>query len=256
MMQFNTFLMACVVISYSTAFAQTSPPSPPLSSPTPAPAPAPEYVNLTELLTVAGPFSTFLSYLEKTKVIEIFQNQANNTDEGITIFVPKNTAFSNLKTPSLANLTGEQLKQLCLFHALPHYYSLAEFKNLSVQSPVSTFAGGQQYALNFSDDSGTVRIDSGWTKTKVSSSVYSTDPVAVYQVDKVLLPTAIFGTDIPPTAAPAPAPEGPIADSPNAGDKKKSPPGSPGSGGFKCVNWGVMTQMSVAISGLMFMSFL
>ena len=39
-------------------------------------------------------------------------------------------------------------------------------------------------------------IGSGWTNTKASSSVHSTDPVAVYQVDKVLLPEAIFGTDI------------------------------------------------------------
>ncbi|RVW25713.1 Fasciclin-like arabinogalactan protein 7 [Vitis vinifera] len=56
------------------------------------------------------------------------------------------------------------------------------------------------------DVAGTVHIGSGWTNTKMSSSVHSTDPVAVYEVDKVLLPEAIFGTDIPPTLAPIPAP--------------------------------------------------
>ncbi|KAF5951983.1 hypothetical protein HYC85_009927 [Camellia sinensis] len=79
-------------------------------------------------------------------------------------------------------------------------------KNLSETSPISTFAGGQ-YSLNFTDVSGTVHIGSGWPNTKVSSSVYSPDPIAIYQVDKVLLPEAIFGTDIPPTPAPAPAPD-------------------------------------------------
>lgn len=191
--------------------------------PTPAPEPAPEYVNLTDLLSVAGPFSTFLNYLESTKLIETLQTQANDTEEGITLFVPKNTAFSNLKKPSLSNLTSDQLKQLCLFHVLPHYYSLSDFKNLSGSSPVNTLAGGS-YTLNFTDDSGTVHIGSGWTNTVVSSSVHAKDPVAIYQVNKVLLPEAIFGTDIPP---PAPAPAlvvapdmAPVADGPNADDGK------------------------------------
>ncbi|KAK4795896.1 hypothetical protein SAY86_028222, partial [Trapa natans] len=190
---------------------------PPSLSPSPAPAPAPEFVNLTDLLTVAGPFHTFLGYLESTKVIDTFQSQANNTEEGITIFVPKDSAFSALKKPSLSNLSADQLKSLFLFHAVPHYYALADFKNLSDISPINTFAGGDLYGLNFTDVSGTVHLSSGWTITKVSSSVHSTDPVAVYQVDKVLLPEAIFGTDIPPMPAPAPAPEvSPVADSPTA----------------------------------------
>lgn len=47
--------------------------------------------------------------------------------------------------------------------------------------------------------------------------MHATDPVAIYQIDKVLLPEAIFGTDIPPSPAPAPAPEiAPAADSPTA----------------------------------------
>ncbi|PQQ19505.1 fasciclin-like arabinogalactan protein 7 [Prunus yedoensis var. nudiflora] len=161
-----------LLLCSSAAYAKTS--KSPILSPTPAPAPAPEYVNLTELLTVAGPFHTFLNYLESTKVLETFQDQANKTEEGITIFVPTDSAFSSLKKPSLSNLTADQLKSLILFHALPHYYSLSDFKNLSQSSPIPTFAGGQ-YTLNFTDVSGTVHLSSGWTDTKVSSSVLSTD---------------------------------------------------------------------------------
>ncbi|PON46512.1 FAS1 domain containing protein [Parasponia andersonii] len=227
--------------------------SPPSLSPTPAPAPAPDYVNLTDLLSVAGPFHTFLDYLVSTKVIETLQNQANNTEEGVTIFVPKDSAFSSLKKPSLKNLTNDQLKSLLLFHALPRYYSLAEFTNLSQSSPVNTLAGGGQYALNFTDVSGTVHISSGWTNTKVSSSVHSTDPVALYQVDKVLLPEAIFGTDIPPAEAPAPTPEiAPAADSP-AADKTqaKSPTSSSSqkSASYRVTSWGVWSQIVLAVSG-------
>lgn len=246
-------MISALLLLFSSANAQKAA-SPPTFSPTPAPAPAPEHVNLTDLLSVAGPFHTFLNYLESTKVLETFQNQANNTDEGITIFVPKDDAFKSLKKPSLANLTQDQLKQLCLFHALPHYYSLADFKNLSQMSPVSTYAGGD-YKLNFTDVSGAVHIDSGWSRTKVSSSVHSTDPVALYQVDKVLLPEAIFGTDIPPMPAPAPAPHvPPPADAPSevSDGGAASPKSSPGTNSsHRNINWGICSQLILAVSGLM-----
>ncbi|KAI3976126.1 hypothetical protein MKX01_006642 [Papaver californicum] len=221
---FFTVATLLVVVSVTNAQKAKSPPAPPLA-PTPAPAPAPDYVNLTDLLTVAGPFHTFLNYLEQTKVIETFQNQANNTEEGITIFVPKDKAFSSIKKPaSLSNLTADQLKSLILFHALPHYYSLADFKNLSESGPVTTFAGGQ-YMLNFTDLGGTVHMSSGWSKTKVSSAVHSTDPVAIYQVDSVLLPETLFGPPPPPSPTPAPAPAPDVAPAADAPETAKSADG-------------------------------
>ncbi|KAM7503714.1 hypothetical protein LguiB_002618 [Lonicera macranthoides] len=250
-MDHTKIFMICsivVLLSSTPSYSQLS--LSPSLSPTPAPAPAPDFVNLTDLLTVAGPFHTFLKYLQSTKVIETFQNQANNTEEGITMFIPKDDAFSSLKNPSLSNLTNDQLKSLCLFHALPHFYSLADFKNLSDISPVSTFAGAQ-YSLNFTDVSGTVHIGSGWTNTKVSSAVYSTDPVAIYQVNKVLLPEAIFGTDIPPMPAPAPAPDiAPAADAP-AGDvgKGSSAASSSPSSSYSIISWSVWSHLILGVCG-------
>ncbi|KAL9360592.1 hypothetical protein Peur_048715 [Populus x canadensis] len=253
----STLVFLCTPVAYAQTAATPPAPTPtPSSSPAPAPAPAPTppYVSLTDLLSVAGPFHTFLSYLESTKVVDTFQNQANNTDEGITIFVPKDDAFKNLKKPSLSNLTQDQVKQLILFHALPHYYALADFKNLSQVSPVSTFAGAGGYALNFTDVSGTVHLDSGWSKTKVSSSVHSTDPVAVYQVDKVLLPEAIFGADIPPAPAPAPAPETSLAaDSPSSdstGDGS-APGTSPPNSSYRIFGVDVWSQLVLALIGVL-----
>ncbi|XP_010542009.1 PREDICTED: fasciclin-like arabinogalactan protein 7 [Tarenaya hassleriana] len=253
---FSIIFYFMILFSSSFTFAKTrSPPAPTLPpTPAPAPAPAPHHVNLTELLSVAGPFHTFLDYLLSTKVIDTFQNQANNTDEGVTVFVPKDDAFKNMKNPSLSNLTQDQLKQLLLFHALPHYYSLSDFKNLSQTGSVSTFAGGQ-YTLNFTDVSGTVQLDSGWTKTKVSSSVYSTEPVAVYQVNRVLLPEAIFGTDIPPMPAPAPAPVvSSPADAPSADSAENASASSPKSShknsGQKAASFGGLALISMAVSGI------
>ncbi|CAK9163840.1 unnamed protein product [Ilex paraguariensis] len=247
-----TMIFIIVLLSSTSAYAQTA--VSPSLSPTPAPAPAPDFVNLTDLLTVAGPFDTFLNYLESTKVLQTFQNQANNTEEGITIFVPKDGAFSSLKKPSLSNLTSDQLKSLFLFHALPHYYTLADFKNLSQMSPVSTFAGGS-YTLNFTDVFGTIHLGTGWTNTKVSSSVHSTDPVAVYQIDKVLLPEAIFGTDIPPTPAPVPAPDiAPAADTVlEKGGSGSSPTSSHPSTSCRIVGFGILNHLILAISGGLFL---
>ncbi|XVF31849.1 hypothetical protein REPUB_Repub17cG0029500 [Reevesia pubescens] len=251
------FMISCSVMLFcsSLAYGQAaSPPAPAAMTPTPtpAPAPAPAYVNLTYLLSVAGPFHTFLDYLESTKLIDTFQNQANNTEQGITIFVPKDSAFKGLKKPSLSNLSNGQLKSLILFHALPKYYALADFTDLSAKGPVSTLAGGQ-YTLNFTDDSGTVHLDSGWSKTKVTSAVHSTDPVAIYQVEKVLLPEAIFGTDIPPTPAPAPAPEiSPAADTPSAESNEggSSPKSSPSnSSSYRIMNLGILSQLILAVFG-------
>ncbi|KAK8629862.1 hypothetical protein V6N13_078683 [Hibiscus sabdariffa] len=243
----------CALLMYPTlAYGKsTSPPAPVVAmSSTPAPA----YVNLTSLLSVAGPFHTFLDYLVSTKVIDTFQNQANNTEQGITVFVPKDSAFKGLKKPSLANLSDDQLKSLILFHALPKFYSLADFSELSTKGPISNLAGGQ-YVLNFTDDSGTVRLDSGWSKTKVTSAVLSTDPVAIYQVNKVLLPEAIFGTDIPPTPAPTPAPApesspAAAADSPLAESKgtNSSPESSPStSSSQRIMELSILRQLALAV---------
>ncbi|KAL9241164.1 hypothetical protein vseg_015306 [Gypsophila vaccaria] len=242
------FATALIIMSCSLCNAQKKAPVA-AATPTPAPAPAPHYANLTELLSVAGPFHTFLGYLQSTKVIDTLQAQANDTEEGLTLFVPKDSSFKALKKPSLSNLTQEQLKQLCLFHALPHYYSLADFKNLSDVGPVQSFAGGD-YTLNFTDVSGTIHMTSGWSITKISSSVWSTKPVAIYQVDKVLLPEAIFGDDIPPTPAPAPAPEAtpPAADAPEADSKDGKAPMS--SKNDSSASYRFVASLVMALSGM------
>lgn len=175
---------------------------------TPAPAPAPRHVNLADLLSLAGPYGTFLDYLTKTDVIRTFQSQANDTHQlGVTIFAPEDSAFAAVDMAALANLTADQLRSLMLYHAMPRYYPLSAFSALAASSPVSTFAGGQ-YTVNITDAAGTIRVVSSWATAKLVSSVYSTSPVAVYALDRVLLPAQIFPTapDVAPVPAPAPAP--------------------------------------------------
>jgi uncharacterized surface protein with fasciclin (FAS1) repeats len=191
-MVFKKFIFATAVLAVALSSPavthETKNPAAP-SSPIDLPPPV-HHVDLADLLDVAGPFQTFLNYLQKTSVIETFQSQADHTKAGITIFVPRDSAFAALKkkkkkktTPAIASLTKAQLKSLLLYHALPRFYSLAEVGSLRWRSPAATFAGSQ-YTLNLTEDIGTIRVRSAWSNAKIGSTVYGTAPVAVYEVDK------------------------------------------------------------------------
>ncbi|XP_020598888.1 uncharacterized protein LOC110038395 [Phalaenopsis equestris] len=171
-----------------------------------APTLAPQFVNLTNLLTNTGPFHSFLNLLIQTNVIQTFQNQANNTDQGITIFAPSDSAFSKIDKFSLSKLSKDQVNSLLLYHAFPKFYSLSDLSNLSNHNPVTTIAG-KQYTLNLTDTNGLIRVISDWSNPEINGSVYSTNPVALYEVNSVLFPKAIFTTAPTLTPAPTPAPE-------------------------------------------------
>ncbi|KAF8758111.1 hypothetical protein HU200_010776 [Digitaria exilis] len=189
---FATAVLAIALSSPSVASKTKNAAVPP--SPTHPPSPV-YYVDIADLLDVAGPFQTFLNYLQKTNVIEIFQSQANTTKIGITIFVPRDSAFAALKKKNtLAGLiTKGHLKSLLLYHAFRKFYSLTELSKLSRRNPVATFAGSK-YTLNLTDDNGGIRVKSTWSNAKIVSCVYARAPVAVYEVDKVLLPMQIFSS--------------------------------------------------------------
>ena len=91
---FATAVITVAVASPAVAQETNNPAAP--SSPIDPPPPV-HHVDLANLLDVAGPFQTFLNYLQKTSVIETFQSQADHTKAGITIFVPRDSAFIALK---------------------------------------------------------------------------------------------------------------------------------------------------------------
>jgi uncharacterized surface protein with fasciclin (FAS1) repeats len=67
------------------------------------PTPQAKRANLTAILTLDGPFRTFVGYLQETNLVEVFQNQAYLTDQGITVFVPVDRAFAAVK-PSVIHI--------------------------------------------------------------------------------------------------------------------------------------------------------
>lgn len=104
----------------------------------------------------------------------------------------------------LAGLSRNQLKHLLMYHSLAKHYTLAEFDGLSQSNPVKTLAGGR-YAVNVTYDGGVVHVMSRWSSARVVGSVYESAAMAVYELDTVLLPDALFHAH-PPVAATPPVP--------------------------------------------------
>ncbi|CAN6268206.1 unnamed protein product [Urochloa humidicola] len=187
------------------------------------PTPQAKRINLTAILTLDGPFRTFLGYLQQTNLVEVFQNQAYLTDQGITIFVPVDRAFAALKPTVLSGLTRHQLKNLMMCHSLAKHYELAEFEGLSRIGPVTTLAGGL-FTVNVTYDAGTVHVRSRWADAKVVGSVSVDAPMAIYELDRVLLPDTLFHSQ-PPVAA---VPDAPAAHPPApAGGADEAPATQP-----------------------------
>ncbi|KAL6011096.1 Fasciclin-like arabinogalactan protein 12 [Asimina triloba] len=180
-----------------------------VSAQSPAPAPAPPGpTNLTKILEKAGHFTTFMRLLKITAVADQIYSQLNDTNNGMTVFAPTDDAFSSLKHGTLNSLTDDQKVRLIQFHVISNYIPTIQFQTIS--NPVSTQAGGTgkyEFPLNITtDDGNSINITTGINNASVSDTVYSDGQLAVYEVDKVLLPLNIFGPHPPP---PAPAPPKP-----------------------------------------------
>ncbi|KAH0720924.1 hypothetical protein KY289_006258 [Solanum tuberosum] len=87
------------------------------------------------------------------------------------MFVPTDGAFLNLKTGTLNSFSDQRKAELVKFHILPSYFSLSQFQ----------------------------------TAKHTSRTIYTDNQLAIYQVDKVLLPLQFFVPPLPPAPAPAPS---------------------------------------------------
>ncbi|KAG0487686.1 hypothetical protein HPP92_009781 [Vanilla planifolia] len=183
-----------------------------------APAPAAGPANLTDILSKGGQYNTFLRLLSSTQVGEQIQSQLNDSFNGLTLFAPTDNAFNNLKAGTLNGLSAQEQVNLVLYHVLPRYYSLTTFETAS--NPVATQASGPSgsYSVNVSSTTNQVNVSTGMVETQVNNALYSDFPLAVYSVDKVLLPPQLFEAK-PPVAAPAETPtKSPATVKPGKGD--------------------------------------
>ncbi|KAI9193887.1 hypothetical protein LWI28_001032 [Acer negundo] len=224
LLSFFFFLHSTTTLAQPVA-APASPivPSPPAPVPpalVPAPpafAPAPAGpTNVTKVLEKARGFSLFIRLLKSTSAIDQITHQLNDTNNGMTIFAPSDNAFTSLSSGTLNGLNDQQKAALIQFHVIPSYIPITQFQTVS--NPLRTNAGDNsryKYPLNvISYSTSSVNISTGITNSSVTGTVYTDGQLAIYQVDKVLLPYDLFGVKPP---APAPAPSKPNKKS-KAGD--------------------------------------
>ncbi|KAJ0084681.1 hypothetical protein Patl1_30726 [Pistacia atlantica] len=175
-----------------------------LAQPAAAPAPAGP-TNVTKILEKAGQFTLLIRLMKATSVADQIDHQLNDSNNGMTLFAPSDNAFSGLSSGTLNSLNDQQKVALIQFHVIPSYITVSQFQTMS--NPIRTNAGDSspyKYPLNVTTFGNSVNISTGITNTSVSGTVYTDGQLAVYQVDKVLLPWDLFGAK-PPAPAPAPA---------------------------------------------------
>ncbi|KNA15304.1 hypothetical protein SOVF_099330 [Spinacia oleracea] len=229
-------------------------------SPT-APGPAPAGpVNLTAILEKAGQYTTFMRLLTSTQVGIQIANQVNTSTEGMTVFAPTDNAFQNLKPGTLNGLSTQEQVQLILYHVLSKFNNFDNFETIS--NPVRTQATGQDgeaFSLTIvSIGNRQVNVSSGMVTTQLNNALRENFPLAVYQVDKVLLPPALFGAKSP-KSSPATS-----ATKPKTGDSKSDQAQSPathsadteapanGVYGFKTMGIGFLAMVGTLTTALLF----
>ncbi|CAL5351000.1 unnamed protein product [Camellia sinensis] len=175
-----------------------------------APGPAPPGPpNITAILEKAGHFSTYIRLLKATQIDNQIYKLLNDSSQSLTVFAPSDNAFGNLTTGTLNSFSDEQKVQLVKFHVIPSFLSIPTFQTVS--NPLRTQARSTvQYPMNVTTAGNLVNIRTGIVNTTVTSTVYSDNQLAVYQVDRVLLPLSFFVS-----ISPAPAPSKPVKKAPS-----------------------------------------
>lgn len=189
----------------------------PLSSPeAEAPAAAPTPVNLTDLMTRKGCALFAGLLLADRDTLKTFTESA---DGGLTVFCPSDAAVKAF-VPKYKNLTADGKASLLLYHGYPVYTSLQGLKsNNGIVTTLATEGGASKnYNFTVQDDGEKVTLETGVTTAAITSTLIEQDPVAVFEVDKVLQPLELFKPE--ETEAPEPAP----AKSKKKGKKTAEPP--------------------------------
>ncbi|KAG4999963.1 hypothetical protein AAZX31_08G117000 [Glycine max] len=257
-------------LAQSPAAAPKAPAKPAPSKPapaTPAPAPAKPLVpslpqspssgvdssgsqDIVKILRKAKSFNTLIRLLKTTQIINQVNAQlVTSKNGGLTILAPDDGAFSELKAGYFNSLGDRQQKALIQYHVLPVYVSSSNFDALS--NPVLTLASDSPtgYQINVTAYGNSVNISTGVVNATLTGIVYTDKTLAIYHVDKVLIP---LDFSKPKPIAPAPAvAKAPKADKENSSaedeDQAQAAKDSSGATSFVSIHGTTLVSFGVAI---------
>ncbi|XP_052169935.1 fasciclin-like arabinogalactan protein 12 [Diospyros lotus] len=202
---FSLSILFLFLSQYSTTITAQAPAQPPLPPAAKPPLP-PGPPNISAILEKAGQYTILLRLMGTTQVAKQINGQLNNSNNAMTMFAPPDSAFSSLPSGVLNSLDNEQKDALVQYHMIPTFLSMSQFQTVS--NPVRTQAGDStigSFPLNITTFGNQVNISTGIVNASLGHTIYTDNhQLAIYQVDKVLLPQSIFGPH-PPAPAPSPA---------------------------------------------------
>ncbi|KAH6822746.1 FASCICLIN-like arabinogalactan 1 [Perilla frutescens var. hirtella] len=208
-----TFVKSVDAIPYNISVVQISSilPSPEAE----APAPGPSQINITALMSKHS-CKVFAETLLASAAEQTFED---NVLSGLTVFCPGDDAMKSF-LPKFKNLTAAGQQSLLEYHGIPIYQSLPGLKSSNGLTNTLATDGASKFDFDVKNDGTDVTIVTKIVTAKIVDTLVDDQPLAIYQVDKVLKPLELFKGALPPAPAPAPA-----ADSPKPSKKKhKSPP--------------------------------
>lgn len=194
-----------------------------LSSPeAEAPTPAPEEQNLTALMSTHGCKvfgDTLAAYPDAAKIYSA------SVEGGLTVFCPMDDAFKKF-IPKFKNLTADGKVSLLLYHGMPVYDSVSMLKSGNGDMNTLATDGASKYRFEVQNDGDKVTLKTNGGMASITDTILDKQPLAMYSIDKVLLPKELFKKAASPSPSPAPSPA-PEAHSPAKKPKKgtkASPP--------------------------------
>lgn len=190
--------------------------------------------DIIKILEKPGEFTVLIRLFKSTGVADQLNGELQKSSTGFTVFAPNDKAFSELRFGIINSLSSLQRVELVQFHILATYVSMPNFQTLS--NPVPTQAGDTsagEFPLNVTSSDKEVELATGVVNAKVVKTVYSDDELAVYQVDKVLLPMDIFRGYKPPEQA---------SESPTGATKVNE------SGALRRIRNGMLLSLGIAVN--------
>lgn len=224
-----TFVKSVEELPYNISVIQIS--SILTSSEAEAPVSAPTDINLTTLLARQG-CKSFADLLAAQGAADNF---TESVEAGLTVFCPSDAALKSF-APSYKNLSAAAKTSLLLYHGVPEYSSLGMLRSSNGLMNTLATEGAKKFDFTVQNDGDDVKLHTKVVTATVKGTLIDEDPLAVFKIDRVLLPTELF------KAAPAAKSKaGEEADAPGpAGDDAVPADENSNSGGWRAGGMGAL----------------
>ncbi|KAL8512518.1 hypothetical protein ACS0TY_018843 [Phlomoides rotata] len=196
-----TFVKSIQEMTYNISVIQISHT---LSSPSAeAPTAAPADINLISLLARQGckSFSGMLTAQGADDGCKSFSGMltAQGADdvftesikEGLIVFCPSDDVVKSF-APSYKNLTAAGKTSLLLYHGVGVYESMDMLRSGAGSRNTLATEGAKKFDFTVKNDGDDVKIVTKLNSATITGTLIDKDPVAVYQMDEVLIPKELF----------------------------------------------------------------